>query len=119
MNPTTKKWLYQLTERSTEKRNSFRELFYKKQKQISDDKVLVELEAFFYNQMKKLTNIHDEGTQQLAEKFFDRKFSDVQTQEELLKKYVEQEFQPKLNDVYERCVIDLKEKVKSLGADYV
>ncbi len=119
MNPTTKKWLCQLIERSTEKRNSFRELFYKKQKPILDDEILVELEVFFYNQMKKLTDTHDEGTQKLAEIFFDRTFSDVQTQEELLKKYVEQEFQPKLNDVYERCVFDLEEKVKSLGADYV
>lgn len=119
MNPTTKKWLCQLIERSIEKRNSFRELFYKKQKPILDDEILVELEVFFYNQMKKLTDIHDEGTQKLAEIFFDRTFCDLQTQEELLKKYVEQEFQPKLNDVYERYVFDLEEKVKSLGADYV
>ena len=119
MNPIVKKWLYQLTEQSIEKRNSFRELFYKNQKQILNDRVLVELEAFLYNQLIKLSDIHDEGTQKLAEIFFDRTFSNDQTQEELLKKYVEQEFQPKLNDVYERCVIDLEEKVKSLGADYV
>lgn len=119
MNPILRKWLYKLTEKSIGKRNSFRELFYKKYKQILDDEVLVELEAFFYNQMKKLTDIHDEGTQKLAELFFDRTFLNDQTQEELLKKYVEQEFQPKLNDVYERCVIDLEEKVKLLGANYV
>jgi hypothetical protein len=119
MNPTLKKWLYQLIERLIGKRNNFRELFYKKQKQILDEKILVDLEVFFYDQLKKLTDLHDEGTQVIAERFFDCTFSNGQTQEEVLKNYVEKEFQSKLNHVYEHCVLALEDKMKSLGADYV
>lgn len=112
-----KKWLYRVLEIATKKENRFRELFYQKRKNIPEEKADI-FESFFYNGLRRLTNLQDEGTQIIVGRWFDCIFMDEGTQEEQLKNYVEQEFQTKLNDVYGNCVSDLEEKTKLLGVNY-
>jgi len=112
-----KKWLYRVLEIATKKENRFRELFYQQRKNIPEEKADI-FESFFYNRLRRLTNLQDEGTQIIVDRWFDCVFMDEGTQEEQLKNYVEQEFQTKLNDVYGNCVSDLEEKTKLLGVNY-
>jgi len=112
-----KKWLYRVLEIATKKENRFRELFYQKRKNIPEEKADI-FESFFYNRLRRLTNLQDEVTQIIVDRWFDCVFMDEGTQEEQLKNYVEQEFQTKLNDVYGNCVSDLEEKTKLLGVNY-
>ncbi|MGM0162850.1 hypothetical protein [Enterococcus casseliflavus] len=117
MNPILRKWLYRLAEKAVEKENNFRENFYQRKKQILEEET-DKFQCFFYNRLRRLTNLHDEGTQTIVDKWYDCAFTDDGTQEETLKNYVEKEFQSKLNDIYGSCVSDLEEKAKMLDSNY-
>lgn len=117
MNPTLRKWLYRLAEKAVEKENNFREIFYQRRKNILEEETDT-FQCFFYNRLRRLTNLHDEGTQTIVDKWYDCAFADDGTQEEKLKNYVEQEFQSNLNDIYGSCVSDLEEKAKMLDLNY-